>query len=170
MSAHFPSAEATTSCGSGPEGKVAITTRLTGSTMESVLSLLASTSSALEGVPPPARRTPEARRIPRRRAELTLICMIVNYTLPSAMWHRLRLVHPTQLGLLPLPSAPEAASRTARHGRAGHRRRPEELPAGPVRLIVLLSEEDEASTVWARGPGGGGRIERPPSEIGRAHV
>jgi hypothetical protein len=28
---------------------------------------------------------------------------------------------------------------------------PEELPAGPVRLIVLLSEEDEAGTVWARG-------------------
>ena len=28
---------------------------------------------------------------------------------------------------------------------------PEELPAGPVRLIVLLSEEDEAGTVWDRG-------------------
>jgi hypothetical protein len=28
---------------------------------------------------------------------------------------------------------------------------PEELPAGPVRLIVLLSEEDEAGAVWARG-------------------
>ena len=28
---------------------------------------------------------------------------------------------------------------------------PEELPAGPVRLIVLFSEEDEAGTVWARG-------------------
>jgi hypothetical protein len=28
---------------------------------------------------------------------------------------------------------------------------PEELPAGPVRLIVLLPEEDEAGTVWAHG-------------------
>ena len=28
---------------------------------------------------------------------------------------------------------------------------PEELPAGPVRLIVLLSEEDAAGTVWAHG-------------------
>jgi hypothetical protein len=28
---------------------------------------------------------------------------------------------------------------------------PEELPAGPVRLIVLLSEEDEAGTAWADG-------------------
>ena len=28
---------------------------------------------------------------------------------------------------------------------------PEELPAGPVRLIVLLPEEDEAGTVWAQG-------------------
>jgi hypothetical protein len=27
---------------------------------------------------------------------------------------------------------------------------PEEFPAGPVRLIVLLSEEDEAGTAWAR--------------------
>src|ERR1035441_2565766 len=105
MSANFPSAEATTSCGSGPEGKVAITTRLSGSTMESVWSLLESTKSAFEGVPPPARRTAEARRAPRTSAVLTLICMIVNYTLSSAA---------------------EAASRTAaRHGRAiGRRRRP----------------------------------------------
>jgi hypothetical protein len=28
---------------------------------------------------------------------------------------------------------------------------PEELPAGPVRLIVLLSEEDDAGAEWARG-------------------
>ena len=28
---------------------------------------------------------------------------------------------------------------------------PEELPAGPVRLIVLLSDEDDASVVWANG-------------------
>lgn len=28
---------------------------------------------------------------------------------------------------------------------------PEELPSGPVRLIVLLPEEDEAGVVWARG-------------------
>ena len=28
---------------------------------------------------------------------------------------------------------------------------PEELPAGPVRLIVFLSEEDEAGAVWAHG-------------------
>ena len=28
---------------------------------------------------------------------------------------------------------------------------PEELPAGPVRLIVLLSDEDEAGAVWAHG-------------------
>ena len=28
---------------------------------------------------------------------------------------------------------------------------PEELSAGPVRLIVFLSEEDEAGTVWAHG-------------------
>ena len=28
---------------------------------------------------------------------------------------------------------------------------PEELPAGPVRLLVLFSEEDEAGTVWAHG-------------------
>ena len=26
---------------------------------------------------------------------------------------------------------------------------PEELPAGPVRLIVLLSEEDEAGAAWS---------------------
>lgn len=28
---------------------------------------------------------------------------------------------------------------------------PEEFPAGPVRLIVLLSEEDESGSVWASG-------------------
>jgi hypothetical protein len=28
---------------------------------------------------------------------------------------------------------------------------PTELPAGPVRLIVLWSEEDEAGTRWAHG-------------------
>ena len=28
---------------------------------------------------------------------------------------------------------------------------PEELPAGPVRLIVLLPEEDEAGSAWAHG-------------------
>ena len=28
---------------------------------------------------------------------------------------------------------------------------PEEFPAGPVRLIVLLSDEEEAGTVWAHG-------------------
>ena len=28
---------------------------------------------------------------------------------------------------------------------------PEELPAGPVRLIVLVSEEDEAGTGWGQG-------------------
>jgi hypothetical protein len=28
---------------------------------------------------------------------------------------------------------------------------PQELPAGPVRLIVLLPEEDEAGAAWARG-------------------
>jgi hypothetical protein len=28
---------------------------------------------------------------------------------------------------------------------------PEELPAGPVRLIVLLQEEDDAGAAWARG-------------------
>jgi hypothetical protein len=28
---------------------------------------------------------------------------------------------------------------------------PEELPAGPVRLIVLFSEEDEAGTAWSHG-------------------
>jgi hypothetical protein len=32
-----------------------------------------------------------------------------------------------------------------------HARVPEELPAGPVRLIVLLLEEDEAGMHWARG-------------------
>ena len=28
---------------------------------------------------------------------------------------------------------------------------PEELPAGPVRLIVLLPDEDDAGSVWANG-------------------
>lgn len=28
---------------------------------------------------------------------------------------------------------------------------PEELPAGPVRLIVLVPEEDEAGTAWSQG-------------------
>jgi hypothetical protein len=28
---------------------------------------------------------------------------------------------------------------------------PEELPAGPVRLIVLLPEEDDAGGAWAHG-------------------
>jgi hypothetical protein len=28
---------------------------------------------------------------------------------------------------------------------------PEELPPGPVRLIVLLSDEDETSNTWAHG-------------------
>ena len=32
-----------------------------------------------------------------------------------------------------------------------HARVPEELPAGPVRLIVLLPEEDEAGVHWASG-------------------
>jgi hypothetical protein len=31
---------------------------------------------------------------------------------------------------------------------------PEELPAGPVRLIVLLPEEDDAGAAWARGVAG----------------
>ena len=30
---------------------------------------------------------------------------------------------------------------------------PVELPAGPVRLIVLLPEEDEGGAAWARGIG-----------------
>ena len=36
----------------------------------------------------------------------------------------------------------------------GHRLRaqvPEELPPGPVRLIVLLPDEDEAGNPWAQG-------------------
>jgi hypothetical protein len=28
---------------------------------------------------------------------------------------------------------------------------PEELPAGPVRLIVLLPDEDDAGSLWANG-------------------
>ena len=28
---------------------------------------------------------------------------------------------------------------------------PEELPAGPVRLIVLVPEEDDTGAAWARG-------------------
>jgi hypothetical protein len=28
---------------------------------------------------------------------------------------------------------------------------PDEFPVGPVRLIVLLSDEDEAGPVWSRG-------------------
>ena len=28
---------------------------------------------------------------------------------------------------------------------------PEELPAGPVRLIVFLPEEDDAGSAWTRG-------------------
>lgn len=28
---------------------------------------------------------------------------------------------------------------------------PQDLPAGPVRLIVLLPEEDEAGPAWSRG-------------------
>ena len=28
---------------------------------------------------------------------------------------------------------------------------PEEVPAGPVRLIVLLPDEDDAGSVWANG-------------------
>src|ERR1035438_3659702 len=76
---------------------LAITVRLTGSTIESVRSVLESTSSALDGVPPPARSTAEAKRVPRTSAEWTLIFMIVHYTLSSA---------------------PEASPRTARHGRA----------------------------------------------------
>src|ERR1039457_5277859 len=105
MYANLPSAEATTSCGSGPEGMLLITVRLTGSTMESVVSLLESTSSAFDGVPPPARSTAEARRVPRTSAEWTLIFMIVHYTLSSAS---------------------EASPRTARHGGAIGRR------SGPV--------------------------------------
>ena len=34
---------------------------------------------------------------------------------------------------------------------------PEELPAGPVRSIVLLPEEDESGTVWAHGSPENGR-------------
>lgn len=30
---------------------------------------------------------------------------------------------------------------------------PAEVPAGPVRLIVLLPEEDDGGAVWARGVG-----------------
>ena len=32
-----------------------------------------------------------------------------------------------------------------------HAQVPKELPAGQVRLIVLLPEQDEAGGVWARG-------------------
>ena len=32
-----------------------------------------------------------------------------------------------------------------------HARVPEELPAGPVRLIVLLPEEDKAGAAWTQG-------------------
>ena len=35
-----------------------------------------------------------------------------------------------------------------------HARVPEDLPAGPVRLIVLLPEEDEAGMHWAHGVAG----------------
>src|ERR1035438_7140683 len=56
------------------------TVRLLGSTMASVWSVLDSTSSAFDGVPPPARRTPEASRIAGRRTQWTLIFMIVHYT------------------------------------------------------------------------------------------
>ena len=31
---------------------------------------------------------------------------------------------------------------------------PEELPAGPVHLIVLLPDEDDAGTAWERGTAG----------------
>ena len=34
-----------------------------------------------------------------------------------------------------------------------HAQVPEGLPAGPVRLIVLLPDEDEAGVSWARGIG-----------------
>ncbi|HXA66857.1 MAG TPA: hypothetical protein VNV82_16985 [Bryobacteraceae bacterium] len=30
---------------------------------------------------------------------------------------------------------------------------PEDVPAGPVRLIVLLPDEDEAGIAWAQGAG-----------------
>ena len=32
-----------------------------------------------------------------------------------------------------------------------HARVPDELPAGPVRLIVLLPDEDEAGHAWTQG-------------------
>ena len=32
-----------------------------------------------------------------------------------------------------------------------HAQVPDGLPAGPVRLIVLLPDEDEAGTAWGRG-------------------
>lgn len=35
-----------------------------------------------------------------------------------------------------------------------HAEAPEGLPAGPVRLIVLVPDEDEAGTSWSRGVAG----------------
>src|ERR1035437_4922558 len=52
--------------------------------MESVWSPLESTSSTFGGVLS-ARRTPEARSVPKRSVELTLMCMIVNYTPPDLL-------------------------------------------------------------------------------------
>jgi hypothetical protein len=42
-------------------------------------------------------------------------------------------------------------------------RMPKDLPAGPVRLIVLLPDEDEAGAVWAHGIGREWAAELPDS-------
>src|SRR5208283_886612 len=50
MYANFPSAEATTSCGSGPEGTCPTTLSVTGLTINKARSPLESTSRAVDGV------------------------------------------------------------------------------------------------------------------------
>src|ERR1035437_9083684 len=93
--------------------------------MESVWSPLESTSSTFGGVLS-ARRTPEARSVPKRSVELTLMCMIVNYTPPDLLASKNAKNAGTNTGMAggtpTLPSATEAASRTARRGRAIGRR------------------------------------------------
>ncbi len=64
-----PSVEATTSCGSGPDGTRPRTLSVVGSTVDSVRSPFESTSSALDGVDIALRRERSRRGNPGKRQQ-----------------------------------------------------------------------------------------------------
>src|SRR5580704_974964 len=86
MYAVDPSAEAITSCGSGPTGNLAVTFRLAGLTIRSVLSSLATISRALSGAVCASRPRALSKKTARTNSKV-LIFIIVRLGVP--FWPRI---------------------------------------------------------------------------------